>query len=169
MELKNGKYRGRGIQGVLTTSGDKECVMVEFELLEHEGQSLTWWGYFTDAAMEITFKALRNCGWTGTDLQDLTGLDANEVILVVENETYQGKTRPKVKWVNSLGGLGLAEPLSVDAAKSFAARMKGALLKFDQDNGTKPKAKAAPKARPSSGPGARPEPPPPTDSDAPPF
>lgn len=77
---------------------------------------------------QTTIEALRACGWSGDDLADLHGLDANEVELVIDHETYQGETHPKVKFVNRPSGLGLKAPMTLEQARAFAARMKGDVL-----------------------------------------
>lgn len=156
--MENGIYRGRAVSAMLgETATGKEQVAIQFEFLEMNEQ-LTYYGYFTDAAREHAFKALRAAGWTGDDLSDLSGVggpDAPEVSLVVENEEYQGHVYPKIRWVNVPGGgPAVKNPLSADKAKAFAARMKGAVLAFDKSAGT-PKAKPVSRTGPLS-----PEPPP---------
>lgn len=136
MEIPNGTYRARGTQGMLgETSTGKEQVAVEFELLEEGfvGTRIAWFGYFTDKTQARTIETLRNCGWQGTDLTNLEGVDANEVSLVIEQEEYEGKWSPRVRWVNIPGsGLALKSPLSADKAKAFAARMRGQIAAIDQ-------------------------------------
>lgn len=167
--MENGRYRARAIQGALgTTSTGKEQVGVEFQLMDAEGnptERITWFGYFTDKTLERTVESLRHCGWQGDDLSDLTGIDQNEVSLVIEAEEYQGNWTPKVRWVNAPGsGLALANQLDANTAKTFAQRMRGQIIALGQG---KPKAKtpaaSAPpngaQRRASSGPPS-PEPPP---------
>jgi hypothetical protein len=124
------------------TSTGKEQVAVEFIIMTPDAdlRRVTWFGYFTDDTIDRTIESLRIMGWTGNDLSDLQGLDANEVELVVEDETYEGKTRAKVRWVNRPGGLALKAPLSVDRKKAFAASMRDRIKTFDATAGTpKPK------------------------------
>lgn len=169
-----GTYRGRATEAQLgTTSTGKEQVAISFQLLTpgYEGQHLPYYGLFTDAALEITVKALRACGWQGVDLSDLSGIDTNEVNLVVEHETYNGVTRARIKWVND-GTAGLLKNVLGDAEKkAFAQRMRGAIAAL----GTPGPAKPAQQARPATPrPAAQrqggvmpPEPPPHTDADMP--
>lgn len=169
MEIENGKYKARGVKGELgLTSTGKEQVGVELALTGdgYVGTSLTWYGYFTDAALPFTIKTLRTLGWQGSDLADLSGIDANEVELVVENEEYEGKNRTRVKFINAIGGLSMKEPLPADRAKAFAAAMKGKILGVEQANGQRPQAA---KSKPSSAPAPRanPEPKPAADFDVP--
>lgn len=112
-----------------STNG-KEQVAICFELTEGEfaGRRLTWFGYFaTDKNSENTLKALRNCGWKGSDLWDVTKQELNQpVSLAIEEEEYEGKWHNKVNWVNSPngGGIKLEKPMDQLKARSFAERMK---------------------------------------------
>lgn len=167
MELQNGNYRGKALGAALgVTSKAAEQVAIEFELLDLSGTRYTYFGTFGDKALEHTLKALRASGWRGDDLADLSsvgGPDAPEVELVIENETYEGKTRARIRWVNPRGGLSIKAPLAPDKAKSFAARMRAAVLAFDAANGQG----RAPGGMRANGRPA--EPPPHDDSDRPPF
>lgn len=119
-------------------------VAVLFE--DVNGDRITWYGYLTDAAMESTLKALSAIGWdpmkfdgridslNGTDL--LKGVEAE---IVVEMEEYQGKPRPKVRWVNEPGGGGLGDGMSADEATSFAAQLRAKVL-----GASKPRPNGAP-------------------------
>lgn len=155
-----GIFRARAVEGQFGyTNGGKEQVAVTF-LLEG-GQRLTWYGYFTEKTEERTFESLRYCGWEGTDLSDLTGIDRNEVELVVEEEEYDGKVKSKVQWVNRPSSPVMARPMDKAQVKSFAERMKGKLLAYDRSKGV------------THGPPPRQQqmsmPPPHGDSDKPPF
>jgi hypothetical protein len=150
--LDAGTYRARAIEAALgETDAGKEQVAVRFELLDLPGQGITWYGYFTEKSTPITLKALRTAGWRGNDLMDLGDLcnpeTTPEVYLVVEHETYEGKTSAKVRWVNGAGGLSIKKALDPNKAKIFAARMKGQIVAFDQNTGT-PKTNGAAKPPP---------------------
>lgn len=133
--LDPGTYRARALEGALgTTSKGKEQVVVKFDLLDFPGQTIAWFGYFTDATTSSTFRALRTAGWLGQDLSDLSDLsnpENPEVWLVIEHDTYEGKTSAKVRWVNSAGGLSLKNALAPEQAKAFAARMREKVAAFD--------------------------------------
>lgn len=162
MELANGNYLARAVSAQLgMTKSGKEQVAVTFRLKMDLSKTITWYGYFTDKTTERTIESLRFCGWIGVDLTDLSGIDREEVELVIANEEYEGKTSPRVQWVNRVGGMMLSAPLQPDAAKAFAARMKGAVLAYDKKAGA-PK----PASKPANG--QRQEPPPPSDADMPP-
>lgn len=135
------------------TSKGTDQVAVTFEVQPGEpeaGNTITWYGYFSEKATKRTLEGLKHAGWTGKpeDFETLAGMGTKDCIVEVELDTYEGKTRPKVKWVNSLdggGGAGLKAPLDPAARKSFAARMKGELVAFAREGG-------APAARPQAAP-----------------
>lgn len=147
--LDEGTYRGKGFSATLCRSGNgSEQVAIEFELLEMDGYKMTYFGSFTGGALEHTVKALRACGWSGQDLSDLTGIDANEVTLVVGHHEYNGKTTARINWVNPVGAgsPALKSQLAPDEARAFAARMRGAILGLE---GPRPAAKPATQRAPA--------------------
>lgn len=116
------------------SSNDNEYVQVTFEIREgsDEGQSIAWWGYFTEKTQERTVEALRHCGCTFPDnnITDLTGLGSKDVQLVIEHEPNQeGDMRAKVRWVNRLGGGPTVQaPMSAGEKEDFSQRLKGVLV-----------------------------------------
>lgn len=110
------------------TGGGKEQIAVAFRLLEgpDQGKVITWYGFFSEKAIERTFESLRHCGWKGDDLTNLDGLYDKEVRLVIEHEQGQdGETRAKVRWVNPMGGVALRTRMSPSELNAFAQKMKG--------------------------------------------
>lgn len=163
MNTGPGKYRAKAREWDLGETGTgKEQIGISFDLLDHPGETITYYGYFTDAALPYTVQNLRTCGWKGADLTDLTGLDANEVQLVIEEEDYESpetgevRTSLKVKFINSMGGLALKTVLDPNAKKAFAAKMRAKILGLDA-NGAKAHASKPPLSR------SRNEPPPSDD------
>lgn len=154
--ITSGRHAARAIDvGLATADTGSEQIAVLFEVTEGEcqGEQITWYGYFTEKTTKRTIESLRHCGWQGNDLAALTAEDMpNEVTLVCEDDTYNGETRVKVKWVNRLGsGLAVKARMDSSAAASFAARMKGACMAI------KPSAPAAaPKPRPAQQPTQQP-------------
>lgn len=121
---------------------------IAFEILEgpDTGKTITWYGGFgSDAAFEYTMKAIRRCGWTGSDINNVE-LAETPVSILIEEEEYNGKVRTKVKAIGNGGGGGI-KSMDPNAAKSFAAKMAGRIKAFDLKNGGPPKAAA----RPSNG------------------
>jgi hypothetical protein len=147
--IEPGKYRARATEwGLGETSNNNMQIGVAFECLDLEpGTGITWYGSLTDAALEYTLKDLRAMGWQGDDITELDNnggkLDARDVQIVVVHEEYQGKTRAKVKWVNSAGGLAMTNRVTGDKLKGFAAGLRGKIL------GLEPGRKPAPAAQPS--------------------
>lgn len=132
------------------TSQGHTQIAVAFAILdgEHAGRTLTWFGHFTEKTVDRTLDSLRHCGWDGDDPSDLTGLDRNEVQLVIDDEEYNGQTRTKIQFVNRLGGLALKDQLSPDEVRAFAARLRGRAVAHKQKYGGQP---AAPKTSSRAG------------------
>jgi len=166
--ITEGKHRAKAKEWALGETGtNKEQIGICFDLLDLPGEEITYYGFFTEKGLPITVKAMRACGWQGADLTDLTGLDSNEVTLVIEEEEYppgSDEFAMKVKWVNSGGGLVMNKTLDEGGVKSFAARMLGAILALDPSSAAKHAAAKRQQPRPSQLDG-----PPHDDSDAPPF
>jgi len=150
-------YRARAIAAALGSSSQGNAqVGVEFQILDGGragdetaiGRSITWYGSFSEKAREHTFKALRVCGWQGDDVDDLTTIDSNEVqIVVAEDQDLEGNPTIRVRWINPIGGGGIAMKNRMDetSARAFAAEMRGYAI---QSRG------AAPPARPAAAPPA---------------
>lgn len=157
MAITAGTYKAR-VSGecVLGESKQKSTPFIEFYLTiidgDSKGQRARWTGYFTENTNERTVQALQICGWQGDDLSEfsdgaLHGLDSNDVEIVVELEEYEvidkesgrptGETRTsaKVAWINRAGGfLNKAAVMKPDAAKAFAAKMRGFVLQSKAKN-----------------------------------
>lgn len=130
--IEEGVWKARACEGTLAyTSKGNDQIAVDFVLLEgpNEGHHITWYGYFTDETWERTIESLRHMGWGGSDLSDLSGIESNEVRLVIEHEPdLQGEYRARVKWVNSLGGIAVKDRMDNGQSKAFAAKMRGRIL-----------------------------------------
>lgn len=120
--------------GITLTKNGAPQVTVDF--LCEDGKTRTWRGSLNEGkAREITFKALDNLGFKGSDPTDLVGgvetnlLDLDrQVDLTIGNEEWQGKTYEKVQWINRVGGSSFKKALSKeDAIKAF----KGMNLKAE--------------------------------------
>jgi hypothetical protein len=131
MTMTAGKFRAKGVAGALGYTKDHNPqVAVELKILDtdHLGDSITWFGYFTEKTQERTLEALRILGWKTDDLSNLDGITDNEVSITVEEEEYMGEVKPKVQWINRIGGIALKERMSPAEAQAFARQMKGAAL-----------------------------------------
>lgn len=150
MGIAGGKYRARGMSGGLGyTNGGAPQVAVELQIVEDgefNGETITWFGYFTEDTEDRTMESLRILGWKGDDLSNLEGVGDNDVRIVIEEEEYQGQVRSKVKWINKIGGLALKTPMTAQQAKAFAAQMKGKAIASRQAGGG---AQPPPQTRPT--------------------
>ncbi len=166
MAITAGTYRAR-VSGecVLGTSKEKHTPFIEFYLRiltgENQGGTVKWTGYFTENTNERSIQSLQICGWQGEDVGEfsdgeLHGLDANEVDIVVEIETYQNRetgeerSRPRVAWINRPGGfLNTDAAMNKAAAAAFGERMRGLVLKTREKM-------PMPAPKPGSGGGSKP-------------
>ena len=133
--MREGYYRARaGDPALGHSSTGKEQIAVMFTITEdceYNGKRLAWYGYFTDAAFDITLKALRAMGWKGHDLNDLSTVGSKESSVVVKHEVYKGETKVRIAFVNELGGGMLKDRMGEADAQSFASRMKGKILALE--------------------------------------
>ncbi|MBA3841074.1 MAG: hypothetical protein H0X39_00365 [Actinobacteria bacterium] len=134
-----GTHRARAQEwglGVSSTGKEQLAVMFAFVGGEHDGKHITWFGYFTDGAVDRTLESMRHCGWDSDSLAELDALGANEVELVIEDEEYDGKVRSRVKWVNRVAKLALKEQMNHVQVAAFAARLRGKTVASKQKYGT---------------------------------
>lgn len=150
--IPNGKYRARATGGQWGQSKKKGTIMcrVSFSITEdeHAGATAIWDGYFADNTKARAVDSLRHCGCTfpNDNVTDLTGIDKQEVEIVVEVEEYTAndgevRHRSRVQWVNALGGLPEDQQLDEAGKAAFAAQMKGLLVasrKKSSPNGSAP-------------------------------
>lgn len=123
-------YRAQAVDAHLGyTSKGNEQVIVRFVIVggPHDAESVVWTGFFSEACFDRTIQSLRYCGWRGDDISDLSGIDANEVDVVVDHNDYQGKVTARVAWVNQKGGLGSMSPAK---AKEFAEHVKARIARM---------------------------------------
>lgn len=171
--LEAGRYRAKAREWDLGKASTGTVQLgVSFDLLDRPGQSIAWYGFFTEAALKTTVKAMRSMGWQGSDPSECAasggGLDANEVLLVVEHEQDQdGQLCARVRWVNSMGGLGMKEQLQGQDLKAFGAQLRGKILALDPSRASQHAAAKPAPQRPAAQPQRRPEPPPADDGDIP--
>ena len=105
-----------------------EQVAVRFELTD-TGERVTWYGYFSERAIDTTLRALRACGWKGDDLSDMSTIGDEDVELVVEHEVNldTGKTFPRVRWVTGISSprIKLKHAMDEQQRREFAERLRG--------------------------------------------
>lgn len=116
-----------------TSKGDEQ-VVVHFQTDDENPRVLVWFGYFTEKTTDRTLESLVHCGFAGDDIGVLASGDARQhlpqaVDLVTEWETYEGKDRERVRWVNEIGGARtiLKNAMDADEARVFGAQMRNRL------------------------------------------
>lgn len=101
---------------------------------ECNGERITYQGWITDKSVERTVKNLSEVfGWDG-DLEALANMLNDgpfvgmECQIVCEEETYDGKPRVVIKWLNAPGGGGksMDRNSALALAKRLSARSKAA-------------------------------------------
>ena len=166
LPMVQAKYKAR-VCGAPTWEQNKNSgnwqVALPFEISqgEHAGETITWIGVMHDTAdkngttgHERVIQSLQYAGWQGDDISDLAELsDAQakemlpeEVELSCAPDTYDGKTRLKVQWVNKSGAVRFAfkEAASRNDLKSFAAQMKATVRSSRGASGSRPASNGAP-------------------------
>lgn len=130
---------------------------VQFEFEEPSSgtpERLNWVGWLSPAALENSMETLVNVlGFNGNDSIDDNGnlTDARalaygeQVKLVVDIEEYNGKQRPRIQWVNRLGGSAFQnaprESIKADlAAIGFKAAFLAAKQATEAESPKKPDA-----------------------------
>lgn len=127
-----GRYNARAVDAQLGLSkGGSEQIGIGFEILDegdHLGWHITGFFSFSDAAADYTFEKMRNAGWEGDDVTDLSSLSpsAADCSIVIKHEEYEGEWRAKVAFVNrpGTGKVKMTTPLEGGALASFGARMR---------------------------------------------
>lgn len=131
--IPSGTYKARAIGYKWTKSNSgKETLAVEFELVEG-GAKITWFGMFglepvtkdNRSQSDIAMDAMKACGWDGDldTLPDLNGMGNSEVNLVIYEDTYNGKTRSKVRYINSVTNNRMSE-LPAEQVKALGMLLK---------------------------------------------
>ncbi len=125
------------------STNDNPQVAVTFRFTEgpNENKRITWYGFFTEKTTKRTIASLRYCGWRGNDLSDLSSMlfdsDTSQTVeLDLQTDTYEGKTRTRVQWVNRLGGGGaaLANPMGDQERADFAEKMMGRVTQLAEED-----------------------------------
>ena len=99
--------------GVAPSKSGAVNVVLQFE--DEAGQTISSYKSFSEKAIKYTFSDLETCGLTKENATKIemmaAGIESGildhekELSIVVENDTYEGVTRAKVKWINEPGGL----------------------------------------------------------------
>jgi hypothetical protein len=136
--IAEGTWKARPMSAVLgMSSNGTEQIGVDMMLLEgpNEGERISFYGYFSEAAFDRTIESLQHMGWDGNDLSDLSTIGTADPYIVIAHEEYNGEVSAKVKWVNAAGGVAMKKRMNPAEHLSFAQRMRGKLLAAKQKNG----------------------------------
>ncbi len=114
-----------------TTGGNPQVVL---GFIDEHGNTINAYLSCSDAALPYTVSKLAAAGWNPEEYDfDFSNLNAEDCALVgmkeipvtVVEETYEGKTRPKVSWI---GSGGVTEKMPEDEAKVAAADIRRRLI-----------------------------------------
>jgi hypothetical protein len=125
-EVPSGRYDARPLRArsALSTQKQTPYFEVEFHIVEVDA-TLRWQGYLTDKTKARTLDAMALIDWNGdVDFKDgsiNTGKDVS--ITVIREMGTDGKERPRVQWVNAIGGGSKFEGLEPTEAKSVFAQL----------------------------------------------
>lgn len=166
--LPAGTYRAKATDWKLGFTEKQDPQLgINFEILQdgpYKGWNTSKFLYFTEKTFDRTIESLRYLGWTGEDMDELQnrggGLDKNEVSIVVEHETYEGKTRAKVSWINRVGGVVMNRAMAPEDVVSFAAKIKQKIRAADIRRQASEKSRGQPMQAPAPEPNRAPVQPP---------
>lgn len=112
------------------------CIVTDPTAEDQDGREIVWRGYLSEKAKPRTVETLiKAFDWNG-DWDDLN-FEGIDVIIVTDEEEWNGETRVKAKWLNRL-----SNKASEAKAAEIAAKLKGE----DSGSAPKPAAKAPAKA-----------------------
>lgn len=131
MPIKPGTYKAKiKDYGYSQKEGKEPSAMVQFQLID-DGHTITWFGSFNGGARPITVKILvETLGFSSDSPEDLYKGAGSFVLnedreydLVIEDNTWNGVTRPKIKYINISGQTRQMEKLSQSESKLVVGGM----------------------------------------------
>lgn len=150
--IEPGKYRakiigpvredgGIGEWGYAESSGNLQ-IGLEFEIQENgvsTGVTVNWMASFTDNTTQRINDSLKACGWDGECVSSLAGVMDNEVEIVVEINEWNGKSYPKVAWVNRPGSgrIQFRQPIEAHEVKRLTTDLERKLKALNRPAGSK--------------------------------
>lgn len=153
--IQPGNYIAKAINGQLCEG--KTALYVSVQLGTKNGQSVYWSGSLSDkpwdnakdpsvsCPADTTIRDLIKMGWDGQDYVGFMGLGSTEVEIRVTHEPgNDGKTYPRVKYVNRPGERGNAKPVAPDRARALQASMRGRVIAAQREMGPARPAQQAP-------------------------
>ena len=146
---QSGTFKARVVKpngGWFHESSEKKTpyIAVYLEILEDvdcEGMLAKFTGYLSEKALPNTMRTLWQCFRFNGELSDLhegrTTFEGMDVQITVEEESYNGKTRHKVKWMNPVGYTPTAPGIEESTAKvliaSLTAKAKAAAKEAEME------------------------------------
>jgi len=110
------------------SSAGNEQIGILFELLDdpQKGRELIWYGSFSEAAFPITWRALRALGWQGKAIATFAeDVKVGHVVsIVVESESFDGKTRNRIVFINRAGGIPMRDQMNPAQRQTFAKKVQ---------------------------------------------
>jgi hypothetical protein len=112
--------------GMASTGAEQIGVLFEFTDGPWNGEQITWYGSFSPAAFPITVKGLSELGWSAERVDTLRAeLKPGTVVqLVCEVETYEGRKRTRVKFINRRGLVRMDRMMTPEQRKAFSAEVQ---------------------------------------------
>lgn len=151
MDIQPGKYAAKIVDyGVSTTKSGEPTIVIRFGW---DNKSLIWNGSLKDGkAQEITLKTLVRLGLSDDDkIENLAdGIESGlldtkqEFEIDVQMDTYEGKTRPRIAWVNLIGGSGFRHSMNKDEfkVKIGGMNLKGSIKALRKELGMAPRSES---------------------------
>lgn len=121
-----GIHKARAIRGSEQAGVDSKGnlrLAVDMALSDGSG-AVTVTFSFAGAAPEWSIKKLRMLGWVGDDIDNLKGIDTNEVEVRIYEEVFEGKPQRKADIVFGGGTFKFEKQLDDREKRSFAAQFR---------------------------------------------
>jgi hypothetical protein len=130
-----GRHDVKVIRSALAETGEEKTPQISVQFEDINGNTITAYLFLTDKAWPYTEEKLTTLGWEpikrGYRFEELN-LDPSPIVgsyveIVNDEETYNGKTRVKVKYINPTGGR--IERMEPAQAMAFADKLRQRILK----------------------------------------
>lgn len=145
-----GRYTGKIVEYAITKrdgqSSPELQVQFEFDVPGVGKRKLTSYKYFTDKGRKYALQQLAVLGLRGNDpgvlVENHYGSgyldEESEFEVEVIQETYQGKTKNKIGWINrpGAGGVAKVEGSAADSLKSQLGDLRGGMVQARKDTST---------------------------------
>lgn len=146
--LVPGTYLARAVEmafGYSSTGTPQVGVVLEITEGPSTGAQIVWYGYFSEGAAPMCFRALKALGWDGKgeidDVEPCILANPKVAKIVLKEDTWDGVTRLKVDRVSDpakVDGVAMKDKIRPGDGRlsEFAADVSGALKLFQQTSGT---------------------------------